>query len=81
MANANDPLGIAAERIQLNAFQVINSAAITAWTGDINGLRDLQTKNCEAGFRLNGLTTASVNVLVNMGGTAYAGFGLEKMST
>ncbi len=81
MANANDPLGLAAERIQLNALQVINSAAITAWTGDSNGLRDLQMKNSEAGFRLNNLLSTSANVLVGMAGTAYAGFGLEKMST
>jgi len=81
VANANDPLDLAGERVRLNNLQTINSAAISAWTGDINGLRDLQAKNCEAGFRLNGLTTASVNVLVDMGGTGFAGFGLEKMST
>lgn len=81
MANANDPQGIAAERIRLNALVTQNTAAIAAWTGDNNGLRDLQTKNSEASFRLNTLTTASTSNLGNMGGTSYAGFGLEKIST
>ncbi len=81
MANANDPQGIAAERIRLNAIVTARTAEIAAWTGDTNGLRDLQTQNNEASFRLNGLTTAGTNVLVNMAGTSFAGFGLEEMST
>lgn len=82
MANANDPLGIAALRVQLNARETARSAEILAWTGDSNGLRDLQMKNCEADMRLNSLqNTSTAGIGKNMMGTAFAGFGLENMST
>ncbi len=82
MANANDPQGISARRVQFNAVQTARSAEILAHSGDSNGLRDLQLKNCEAGMRLNGLqNTSTAGIGVNMMGTAFAGFGLENMST
>ncbi len=81
MATGGDPLGLVAERIRLNAIVTNRTAEIAAWTGDTNGLRDLQTQNNEASFRLNNMLSTSANVLVDMGGTCYAGFGLEKMST
>ena len=82
MANANDPLGIAAERIRLNAFVVQTSSAIANWTGDNNGLRDLQIKNAEASFRLTALSTPNAATGLNyLQGTAYNGFALEHVST
>jgi hypothetical protein len=84
VANANDPLGRAAERIALNAFVVQTSSSIANWTGDQNGLRDLQMKNTEASQRLNfDSTTAGAGVGTKMfdGAFAYCGFGLEFVST
>ena len=53
MSKSNDPQGIAAERIKLNARVVSLSSAINNYVGDANGLKDLQLRNSEASFRLN----------------------------
>jgi hypothetical protein len=81
VANANDPLGIAQDRIQHNAEITARSAVIAAWTGDIAGLLDQKLQNAEANYQVNTFTTASTSAGANMAGTAFAGFGLEKMST
>jgi len=78
-----DPQGIAAERIRDNALITANTAAIAAWTGDSNGLRDLQMKNSETSFRLNTMST-TVGIGAKLGfdsAFAYSGFGLELVST
>jgi hypothetical protein len=76
MAPRNDPHGIVSEKAKLNTQITALSASITAWTGDSNGLRDLQTKICEASFRINRASTGGT-----MSGTAFAGFAIENIST
>ncbi len=77
MANANDPQGIAAERIRLNAQTVALSSAIVAGASDSNGLRDLQIKNSEAVFRLNtGSSSQRFDTALSL-----SGFMLEQIST
>src|SRR5262249_32038597 len=76
MANANDPQAIASERVRLNAQQTTLAAAISAWTGDQNGLTDLRIKIAEGSFRLNRTSTGG-----NMSRTSFAGFDLEQIST
>jgi len=83
MANANDPQGIAAERIRLNAYVTSLTSQLSAWTGDQNCAADLRTKLAEANFRLNALSTpnAATPGLDFTDGTAFAAFPLEHMST
>lgn len=84
----SDPHGVVAEKGRLNTQITALSAAITAWTGDNNGRIDLVLKNCEASFRVNGLssavhTTSSTGPALgpNMLGTSVGSFGLENVST
>ena len=58
MAYPNDPQGIAAERVRLNAKLAALGTAISAWTGDNNGRRDLQMQACFIADRLNLSSTA-----------------------
>ncbi len=80
-SNTQDPLGVVAERARLDVQITTLTAAISAWSGDSNGLNDMRLKNSEASFRVNSLTTATTNHLTNMAGTAFNQFGLEIVST
>ncbi len=76
-----DPLGTVSERIRLNAQVTQITATLTAGGLDQNGANDLRLKNAELTFRLNAMTTATVNHLTNMAGTCFNQFGLEIGST
>lgn len=94
MTNLTDPLGLAAERIADNARQTSLGTQISGWTGDQNGLRDLQVKQQEVHDRLNlgaSLSTSAVPtsmslsggvpVSSNGSGFAFSSFGLGGIST
>jgi hypothetical protein len=76
MSKTADPLGVAAERIALNAKAAALATAVTAYSGDRNGLADLQGQAAYIADRLN-LSSTTVT------GTAfaYSGFGIEHVST
>ena len=71
-----DPLGIAAERVLDNARLTAVAASIAAYSGDPNGLKDLQIVQAHVYRRLNQTSTGG-----NAAGTAYNQFGLEQIST
>jgi hypothetical protein len=73
MTVAYDPQGISAQRIALNAKLTALGTAISGWTGDSNGLKDLQTEQAFIYDRLNLSSTAV--------GSAYSGFGIGAVST
>jgi hypothetical protein len=63
VANPNDPLGKADERVRLNARLSALATQISGYVGDVNGLRDLQVKAAEINQRLSGRTVAQGNNL------------------
>jgi hypothetical protein len=73
MAYPNDPQGIAAERVALNAKLTALGTAITNYSGDSNGLKDLQTIAAQIHDTLNLSSTAV--------GTCFSGFGIGAVST
>ncbi len=77
MSLTQDPLGLAAERVRLNALVTQIAAQLAAGGLDQNGAADLRTKLAEANFTLNALSSTNNNML----GTSLQGFGLEKVST
>jgi hypothetical protein len=72
-APATDALGISAYRIALNAKLTSIGTAITNWTGDSNGLKDLKI--------IQGQISDTLNLSSTAVGTAYSGFGIGAVST
>ncbi len=72
-APATDALGLSALRIQLNAKLAALGTAISGWTGDTAGLKDLVNLQAQINDRLSLSSTAV--------GTCYSGFGIGAVST
>jgi hypothetical protein len=80
MANANDASGRAAERIALNAKLTALASQISSYTGDQNGLKDLQSKAADINDRLNLVGRLVVGKEYDSA-FAYSGTGLDVVST